>query len=72
MKRHWSETYGCACGARFTSYAAGARHRHNYPLLCRQPKVIKTPTLTRVWIDEAGAITPENFARIGALIKGDG
>ena len=25
----------CACGARFRSYAAEARHRHNFPALCR-------------------------------------
>lgn len=35
---HWSERYSCSCGASFRSYAAEARHRHNFPLLCRKPK----------------------------------
>lgn len=28
----------CRCGATFRSYAAEARHRHNFPALCRKPK----------------------------------
>lgn len=33
MRRHW---FHCTlCGARFRSYAAEARHRHNAPFLCR-------------------------------------
>lgn len=38
MPKHWSEVLGCACGMRFRSYGAEARHRHNFPLLCKQPK----------------------------------
>lgn len=35
MARHWSERLSCSCGASFRSYAAEAKHRHNFPLLCR-------------------------------------
>lgn len=38
---HWSEWYGCRCGFRTKSYATEARHRHNFPLLCRKPKTRK-------------------------------
>lgn len=38
MKRHWSETWSCRCGATFRSSAAEAKHRHNFPLLCRRKK----------------------------------
>ena len=38
MARHWSEWYGCSCGFRTLSYAKDARHRHNFPLLCRRVK----------------------------------
>ena len=30
--------YSCSCGATFRTYSAEARHRHNFPLLCRKPK----------------------------------
>ena len=33
--------YGCSCGHVARSLAAEARHRHNFPLLCRRPKVKK-------------------------------
>lgn len=28
----------CQCGATFRSYQAEARHRHNFPLLCRKKR----------------------------------
>lgn len=32
-------SYTCnACGARFRSYGAEARHRHNFPALCKRNK----------------------------------
>jgi len=31
----------CRCGATFRSYGAEARHRHNFPMLCRKAKVKK-------------------------------
>lgn len=37
-KRHWSEQYSCICGKTFRSYAAEARHRHNFPILCKKVK----------------------------------
>lgn len=37
MARHWSEDLGCRCGMRFRSMVAEARHRHNFPALCRAP-----------------------------------
>lgn len=33
--------YGCQCGMTFRTAIAEARHRHNFPLLCRQPKAPK-------------------------------
>ena len=27
-----------ACGSRFRSYGAEARHRHNFPVLCKRNK----------------------------------
>ncbi len=38
-RRHWSESYSCVCGAKFRSYGAEARHRHNFPILCRKKRV---------------------------------
>ncbi len=38
MTKHWSETLFCSCGARFRTYAQEARHRHNFPILCRPQK----------------------------------
>ena len=36
MKRHWSEYTSCTCGATFrVGTTAEARHRHNFPLLCK-------------------------------------
>lgn len=29
--------YSCRCGKKFRSYAAEARHRHNFPALCWSP-----------------------------------
>jgi hypothetical protein len=44
MAKHWSEELGCRCGARFRSYEAEARHRHNFPALCKRPKPKKART----------------------------
>lgn len=41
----WSEVLECQCGKRFRSTMAEARHRHNFPLLCK-PK--KLPAAVRV------------------------
>jgi hypothetical protein len=30
--------WGCQCGHVARSWAAEARHRHNFPMLCRKPK----------------------------------
>lgn len=39
-------TRGCSCGYMARSAISEARHRHNFPLLCRQskPKKIKKDT----------------------------
>lgn len=38
-KRHWSDQLYCLnCGTTFRSYAAEARHRHNFPMLCKKVK----------------------------------
>lgn len=34
-------SWGCSCGHVARSAIAEARHRHNFPLLCRKPKVPK-------------------------------
>lgn len=33
--RHWSETLVCSCGASFRTVTTEAKHRHNFPALCR-------------------------------------
>lgn len=39
MSRHWSERLSChACGATFRSAVAEARHRHNFPTMCKRSK----------------------------------
>lgn len=40
MARHWSERaqLTCSCGHVSRSVMAEARHRHNFPLLCRKSK----------------------------------
>lgn len=38
MAKHWSEKLVCSCGMSFRSYAEEAKHRHNYPILCRPKK----------------------------------
>jgi hypothetical protein len=70
MKRHWSEQLACRCGAVFRSYAAEARHRHNFPLLCRAPK--RKPRAAVVIIDEASAIVPENRREIADKLSKPG
>ena len=37
MGKHWSERLSCRCGITFRNYSQEARHRHNFPLLCRKP-----------------------------------
>jgi len=39
MKRHWSDKLQCQCGMTFRTAIAEARHRHNFPILCRRPKI---------------------------------
>jgi hypothetical protein len=39
MARDWkTDPTPCMCGARFRSMIAEARHRHNFPALCRRKK----------------------------------
>jgi len=44
-----SEVLQCSCGMRFSSMMAEAKHRHNYPMLCRPkrkaPPVKKKPEI---------------------------
>lgn len=42
-KRHWSERMGCICGWSTFSTTAEARHRHNFPILCKPAKKPKEP-----------------------------
>lgn len=35
-------SWGCSCGHVARSAIAEARHRHNFPLLCRKPKAVKS------------------------------
>lgn len=38
-RSNWTDAYQCyACGMKFRSYAADARHRHNWPALCKRNK----------------------------------
>ena len=34
-------SWGCSCGHVARSAAAEARHRHNFPALCKRPKTSK-------------------------------
>ena len=44
--RTWKRTqWGCSCGHVARSALDEARHRHNFPRLCKQPKV-KKPKVT--------------------------
>jgi hypothetical protein len=38
--------WGCSCGHVARSAIAEARHRHNFPLLCRKPKKTKKKETT--------------------------
>lgn len=38
----------CICGARFCNYAAEARHRHNFPALCRQSRKAKNAVADQI------------------------
>ena len=38
MPKHWSEVMACRCGMRFRTSIEEARHRHNFPILCRKRK----------------------------------
>lgn len=45
MAWHWSNKLFCsACGKTFRSALEEARHRHNFPALCRKPKAKKADT----------------------------
>lgn len=37
MRRAQPEILSCSCGATFTTMVGEARHRHNFPSLCRRP-----------------------------------
>lgn len=39
MKTNVFDGLSCRCGKRFRSYQAEARHRHNFPVLCKAPKL---------------------------------
>jgi hypothetical protein len=36
-RAHWSEWHTCTCGFKSLDYCKAARHRHNFPALCRKP-----------------------------------
>lgn len=38
MARDWRDKMTCICGWSTFNPIAEARHRHNFPLLCRKPK----------------------------------
>lgn len=38
MRKHWSEKLQCSCGMTFRSMMTEAKHRHNFPMLCRKQK----------------------------------
>lgn len=45
--RHWSEYATCSCGATFrVGSAKEAKHRHNFPLLCRRGPVQRGRVVT--------------------------
>ena len=38
MERRLHEMFSCSCGAKFRSMSAEAKHRHNFPALCRRSR----------------------------------
>jgi tRNA(Met) C34 N-acetyltransferase TmcA len=44
---------------RFRTAIAEAKHRHNFPALCRPKKAKKKAEKITVWIDEAASIPEE-------------
>lgn len=52
---HWSEVMSCSCGKTFRSYASEARHRHNFPMLCRPAKKPKQEKEVRDGREKDGA-----------------
>lgn len=48
-------TMECVCGARFRTMIKEAKHKHNFPLLCKPRKRVKPPKPTkRPQVMEAG------------------
>lgn len=41
MGKHWSEVLSCSCGATFRTPIEEAKHRHNFPILCRKANAAK-------------------------------
>lgn len=41
----WTDRFSCQCGRTFRSYATEARHRHNFPALCRKKRSEVNPII---------------------------
>lgn len=42
MGRHWTERLSChACGTTFRTSIAEAKHRHNFPVMCKRNAAFK-------------------------------
>jgi hypothetical protein len=49
VKLHWSEYTSCLCGQRFRIDSIGeARHRHNFPLLCKNREGAREKNLKEI------------------------
>lgn len=58
MKTNIFDGLFCRCGRRFRSYGAEARHRHNFPLLCKPTRVPKRKIKTR---EHHGTYSARNY-----------
>lgn len=67
----------CSCGARFKSMGAEARHRHNFPILCRMKNrryygvnIYRNVEPGKLrWYTVAPCFAADTLAEIKSLIK---
>lgn len=49
MSRHWTDRMACpVCGWTTTNPVAEAKHRHNFPILCRLPEEVRGANWRRI------------------------
>lgn len=68
MMRSPFDMFACSCGKTFRSYAAEARHRHNFPLLCRpaRPSSFRDGDFV---VTGHASLSPEGQQAMNVLVK---